>query len=241
MSHQDVASLNELFMFPDTLVSNFRIQLLQLLTNLSHLYCMPYKDAAFVFDEIQASSDMFQLDFLMQLSNVEETVTADIEIPINVEETVTADIKIPINVEETVTADIEIPRHIKTEPTDVEVKTGIAVLKDPKKKIGSNTITMKKRKRITATTKRRSTAIDTAPADPFIGKAVAFGVKSDAGSEFVKEFGKKWVPDAICYHLDATNGRTVIGSYLATWTPKHSTLLPRNTPRQITNLQMRLV
>ena len=227
MSHQDVASLNELFMFPDTLVSNFRIQLLQLLTNLSHLYCMPYKDAAFVFDEIQASSDMFQFDFLMQLSNVEETVTADIEIP--------------INVEETVTADIEIPRHIKKEPTDVEVKTGIAVLKDPKKKIGSNTITMKKRKRITATTKRRSTAIDTAPADPFIGKAVAFGVKSDAGSEFVKEFGKKWVPDAICYHLDATNGRTVIGSYLATWTPKHSTLLLRNTPRQITNLQMRLV
>ncbi len=227
MSHQDVASLNELFMFPDTLVSNFRIQLLQLLTNLSHLYCMPYKDAAFVFDEIQASSDMFQLDFLMQLSNVEETVTADIEIP--------------INVEETVTADIEIPRHIKKEPTDVEVKTGIAVLKDPKKKIGSNTIPMKKRKRITATTKRRSTAIDTAPADPFIGKAVAFGVKSDAGSAFVKEFGKKWVPDAICYNLDATNGRTVIGSYLATWTPKHSTLLLRNTPRQITNLQMRLV
>ncbi len=40
------------------------------------------------------------------------------------------------------------------------------------------------------------------PTDPFVGKAVAFGCNSDFGKELRKEFGKKWVKEAVCYHLD---------------------------------------
>jgi len=45
--------------------------------------------------------------------------------------------------------------------------------------------------------------------DPFVGKSVAFGVSSDAGKELITEFGKKWIADAICYHLDSSNGHIV--------------------------------
>ncbi len=45
--------------------------------------------------------------------------------------------------------------------------------------------------------------------DAFVGKSVAFGVSSDAGKELIIEFGKKWKADAICYHLDSSNGHIV--------------------------------
>jgi hypothetical protein len=38
--------------------------------------------------------------------------------------------------------------------------------------------------------------------DPFLGKGVAFHCNSNYGKTLIKEFGKKWVPDAVCYHLD---------------------------------------
>jgi hypothetical protein len=45
--------------------------------------------------------------------------------------------------------------------------------------------------------------------DPFVGKVVAFGCSSEFGKKLLKEFGKKWVDYAICYHLDAKNGHLV--------------------------------
>jgi hypothetical protein len=57
-----------MFIFPDTLVANFRIQLLKLLTNLSEQYCIPYEDAAFAEDVFDLSSDLAPIEFLTQSS-----------------------------------------------------------------------------------------------------------------------------------------------------------------------------
>jgi len=45
--------------------------------------------------------------------------------------------------------------------------------------------------------------------DPFVGKGVAFGCNSDFRKTLIKDFGKKWVPDAVCYHLDGKAGHVV--------------------------------
>jgi hypothetical protein len=45
--------------------------------------------------------------------------------------------------------------------------------------------------------------------DPFIGKAVAFRDNSETGRLLIEDFGKRWVPEAICYHLDGKQGHFV--------------------------------
>jgi hypothetical protein len=54
----------------------------------------------------------------------------------------------------------------------------------------------------------KAVAINTT-VDPFLGKGVAFRCNSDFGRTLIKEFGKKWVPDAVCYHLDGKAGHVV--------------------------------
>jgi hypothetical protein len=45
--------------------------------------------------------------------------------------------------------------------------------------------------------------------EPFLGKGVAFCCNSNFGKTLIKEFGKKWVPDAVSYHLDGKAGHVV--------------------------------
>jgi hypothetical protein len=47
------------------------------------------------------------------------------------------------------------------------------------------------------------------PSDPFVGKPVAFTCNSEFGKILIKEFGKKWVDEAVCYHLDPKVGHLV--------------------------------
>jgi hypothetical protein len=46
-------------------------------------------------------------------------------------------------------------------------------------------------------------------ADPFVDKAVAFRCNSEFGKQLIKEFRKKWVEEAVCYHLDTKVGHLV--------------------------------
>ena len=45
--------------------------------------------------------------------------------------------------------------------------------------------------------------------DPFIGKAMAFSSTSSLATDLKKEVGKRWSPQAICYHLDSKMGHVV--------------------------------
>jgi len=58
----------------------------------------------------------------------------------------------------------------------------------------------------------KAVAINTT-VDPFLGKGVAFRCNSDFGRTLIKEFGKKWVPNAVCYHLDG-KARHVVGTVM---------------------------
>ncbi len=45
--------------------------------------------------------------------------------------------------------------------------------------------------------------VSSTPAYPFVGKAVAFSRNSEFAKQLINELGKKWVEEAVCYHLDA--------------------------------------
>jgi len=67
-------------------------------------------------------------------------------------------------------------------------------------------------KRVTKMTEGgAATTKDTSPipSDPFVGKPVAFTCNSEFGKILIKEFGKKWVDEAVCYHLDPKVGHLV--------------------------------
>jgi hypothetical protein len=45
--------------------------------------------------------------------------------------------------------------------------------------------------------------------DPFIGKAVAFGMQSNFGLQLSRDLKDKFCPEAICYQLDKKHGHIV--------------------------------
>ena len=58
-------------------------------------------------------------------------------------------------------------------------------------------------------TRKGKAAATNTTVDPFLRKGVAFHCDSDYGKTLIKEFGKKWVSDAVYYHLNGNAGHVI--------------------------------